>query len=78
VLNLPNGKRFTVRAVGLSDAAPYVAAVTLNGRPLPRSFLRDAEIRAGGELVFTMGATPNKAWATGVKDRPMSMTGYEK
>ncbi|SFJ50146.1 GH92 family glycosyl hydrolase [Caulobacter sp. UNC279MFTsu5.1] len=75
-LNLPNGKRFTVRAVGLSDAAPYVGAVTLNGRPLTRSFLRDAEIRAGGELVFTMSAKPNKAWATGAKDRPMSMTGY--
>jgi predicted alpha-1,2-mannosidase len=76
VLNLPNGKRFTVKAQGLSDVAPYVGAVTLNGKPLTRGFVRDAEIRAGGELVFTMSATPNKTWATGVKDRPMSMTGY--
>jgi predicted alpha-1,2-mannosidase len=76
VLNLEGGKRFTVRTVGLSDAAPYVGAVTLNGKPLTRSFLRDAEIRAGGELVFTMSATPNKTWASGVKDRPMSMTAY--
>lgn len=76
VLNLEGGKRFTVRTVGLSDGAPYVGAVTLNGKPLTRSFLRDAEIRAGGELVFTMSATPNKAWAAGAKDRPMSMTGY--
>ena len=78
VLNLEGGKRFTVKAVGLSDAAPYVGGVTLNGRPLTRSFIRDAEIRAGGELVFTMSATPNKGWATGVKDRPMSMTGYRR
>jgi predicted alpha-1,2-mannosidase len=78
VLNLEGGKRFTVRAVGLSDGAPYVGAVTLNGKPLTRSFLRDAEIRAGGELVFTMSATPNKTWASGAKDRPMSMTGYGK
>jgi predicted alpha-1,2-mannosidase len=76
VLNLEGGKRFTVRTVGLSDAAPYVGAVTLNGKPLTRSFLRDVEIRAGGELVFTMSATPNKTWASGVKDRPMSMTAY--
>ncbi|EJL30894.1 alpha-1,2-mannosidase, putative [Caulobacter sp. AP07] len=76
VLNLPNGKRFTVKAQGLSDARPYVGAITLNGRPLTRGFVRDAEIRAGGELVFTMSATPNKTWATGAKDRPMSMTGY--
>lgn len=76
VLNLPNGKRFTVKAEGLSDARPYVGAVTLNGRPLTRSFVRDEEIRAGGELVFTMSATPNRTWATKAKDRPMSMTGY--
>ena len=76
VLTSPGGKRFTVRADGLSDARPYVGAVTLNGKPLGRSFIRDGEIRAGGELVFTMSATPNKGWATGVKDRPMSMTGY--
>ena len=31
---LPNGKRFTVVADGLSDDNPYVGAVTLNGRPL--------------------------------------------
>lgn len=78
VLNLEGGKRFTVKGVGLSDSAPYVGSVTLNGKPLTRSFVRDAEIRAGGELVFTMSATPNKTWAAGVKDRPMSMTGYGK
>ncbi len=78
VLNLEGGKRFTVKAVGLADDKPYVASVTLNGKPLTRSFVRDAEIRAGGELVFTMSATPNKTWAAGVKDRPMSMTGYGK
>jgi putative alpha-1,2-mannosidase len=37
-----------------------------------------AEIRAGGELRFTMQASPNKTWATGVKAHPFSMTGYGK
>ena len=74
--NLPSGKRFTVRAEGLSDAKPYVAKVTLNGKPLTRAFLRHEEIIAGGELVFTMSATPNKTWATKPADRPTSMTGY--
>jgi PmbA protein len=31
---------------------------------------------AGGELVFTMSAKPNKTWATRPQDRPTSMTGY--
>ncbi|MBO9547666.1 GH92 family glycosyl hydrolase [Caulobacter sp.] len=75
-LNLPNGKRFTVRAEGMPDAKPYVGKVTLNGKPLTRAFLRHEEIIAGGELVFTMSATPNKTWATKVADRPTSMTAY--
>ncbi len=73
-LNLPNGKRFTVIADGLSDANAYVGTVTLNGRPLARGYLRHEEIVAGGELRFTMRATPNKGWATARAARPYSMS----
>ena len=75
---LSNGQRFTVIADGLSDANRYVGRVTLNGKPLDRGYITDAEIRAGGELRFTMQASPNKTWATGVKAHPFSMTGYGK
>ena len=71
-LNLPGGKRFTIVAEGLGPANPYVGKVLLNGRPLPRSFIRHDEIVAGGELRFVMQARPNKAWATAQKDRPYS------
>ena len=57
-LTLPNGRRFTVAADDLSDAHPYVGRVTLNGRPLERSYLTHAEILAGGELRFRMQAQP--------------------
>ncbi|RYE63011.1 MAG: glycoside hydrolase family 92 protein, partial [Oxalobacteraceae bacterium] len=73
-LTLPNGKRFVVVAEGLSDAAPYVGSVTLNGRALARSYITDAEVRAGGELRFVMSATPNKAWGASKKSRPFSMS----
>ena len=75
-LALPNGRRFTVEAQGLSDAHPYVGAVTLNGAPLTRSYLTHAEILAGGTLRFTMQAQPNRAWATAAAARPYSMTPY--
>ena len=75
-LNLPNGKRFTIVAEHLDDAHPYVGAVTLDGRPLERSFIRHAEIMAGGELRFMMQATPNTIWATGRAARPYSMSAY--
>ena len=71
---LPGGKRFTVVADGLSEANRYVGRVTLNGRPLARSFIRDDEIRGGGELRFTMTATPDKAWGQARAARPYSMS----
>ncbi|MFS2020192.1 GH92 family glycosyl hydrolase [Massilia sp. CT11-108] len=75
-LNLPNGKRFTIRTEGLSDANPYVASVTLNGKPLARSVLRHEDIVAGGELVFRMQATPNRDWGMAPAARPYTQTAY--
>ncbi|MDT8759021.1 GH92 family glycosyl hydrolase [Sphingomonas psychrotolerans] len=71
-LNLPNGKRFTVLADGLSATNDYVGKVTLNGKPLTRSYITHEEVVAGGELRFTMQAKPNKTWATSRAARPFS------
>ena len=76
VLRLSDGKAFTIVADGLSDANRYVDAVALNGRPLARSYLRDAEIRAGGELRFTMAAAPNTAWGRAKVARPFALSPY--
>jgi predicted alpha-1,2-mannosidase len=78
VLNLPNAKRFTIRAEGLSAANAYVGSVTLNGKPLARTFLRHEDITAGGELVFRMQAAPNKDWGRERSSRPYSQTGYQQ
>lgn len=74
VLNLPGGKRFTVEAAGLSDAHPYVGKVELNGKPLTRSWISDAEIRGGGTLRFTMQAKPDTAWGNAPAARPYSQS----
>jgi predicted alpha-1,2-mannosidase len=74
VINLPNGKRFTITAASLDDAHPYIGSARLNGKPLDRSFVRHEEIMAGGELHFAMQAEPNKQWATDKKARPYSMS----
>ncbi|MDE2162981.1 MAG: GH92 family glycosyl hydrolase [Alphaproteobacteria bacterium] len=78
VLHLPNGKRFTVVADGLSDAHPYISSVTLNGQLLAKSFITQQEIMAGGELRFVMQAEPNTQWATQPEDRPFSMSPYPR
>jgi len=71
-LTLPNGKRFTVLAEGLSDANRYVGKVMLNGKTLDRSYITHDELTAGGELRFTMQARPNKSRATSRAARPFS------
>jgi putative alpha-1,2-mannosidase len=48
--------------------------VTLNGQPLARAFLGHEEITAGGELVFTMQAQPNRAWPGAQAVQPYSMS----
>ncbi len=73
-LNLPNGKRFAVIADGLSDANRYVGKVTLAGKPLDRVYITHDEIMRGGELRFTMQATPNKNWGASRTARPYSMS----
>ena len=78
VLNLPNGKRFTIRAEGLSAASAFVGSVSLNGKPLARTFLRHEEIMSGGELVFRMQAVPNKEWGRETSARPYSQTRYQQ
>ena len=74
VLHLPGGKRFTVIADGLSDTNRYVGKVELDGKPLARSWIGDAEIRHGGTLRFTMQAAPDKAWGADAAARPFSQS----
>ncbi len=75
-IRLGHGRSFTVSAAPLDDAHPYVGAVTLNGKPLERSYLRHGEIVAGGELHFTMQAQPDRSWGGTAAARPAAMSGY--
>jgi predicted alpha-1,2-mannosidase len=61
-VHLSNGKTLTVVAAGLSDKNVYVQSLTVNGKPWNSPFLPYREIKQGGEIVFTMGPSPNKQW----------------
>ncbi|TWO34651.1 glycoside hydrolase family 92 protein [Seonamhaeicola sediminis] len=56
IINLPNGKTFTMTAKNLSDTNYIVHSVTLNGEVLDREYITHDEILNGGELVFEMTA----------------------
>ena len=54
VLNLPEGKTFTIVAENLSAENKYVGSITLNGQPYTESFIKHEDILKGGTLVYQM------------------------
>jgi predicted alpha-1,2-mannosidase len=74
VLHLPNGKALTVVADGLSETNAFVKAVTLNGKPLDRSFVKHEELMQGGELRFVMSTREQATWSLQKQKAPYSMS----
>ena len=60
VLNLENGKTFSIEAIDQSDKNVYVNRVLLNGKPLTRRILKHSDVIKGGKLVFYMSDKPIK------------------
>ena len=54
VLNLADGKTFTVIAEGISEENKYVESVTLNGELYTKNYITHEDIVKGGTLVFKM------------------------
>ena len=54
VLHLADGKTFTIKAEGLSEANKYVKSITLSGEPYTKNFISHADIVKGGTLVYQM------------------------
>lgn len=54
VINLPNGKKFTIKAENNSTENIYVKSVELNGKTLNKRYITHQQIMEGGELLFTM------------------------
>lgn len=57
-ITLSNGNTLSVRAINQSAKNVYVKSVTLNGEAITGNYLTHEQLTAGGELVFTMSATP--------------------
>ncbi|MBC6110525.1 GH92 family glycosyl hydrolase [Pedobacter fastidiosus] len=60
VLNLENGKTFTVEAIKQSDKNVYVSKVLLNGKELSTPFIKHSDLTNGGKLTFYMSSSPKK------------------
>ncbi len=64
VVNLSNGKKFTVRAENLSEQNIYIQSVKLNGKAWNTPMLPYNELKNGGSIVYQMGPQPNLTWGT--------------
>src|SRR5690606_20088310 len=74
VLSLPNGKQLTISAANNLADHPYVQQVQLNGSSHNQSWLSHQQLLQGGELKFSMGATPNQQRVSGADAAPYSMS----
>lgn len=71
-VNLPDGKKFTLKANNNSEKNIYIQSVKLNGQNYTRSYITYKDIMKGGNLEFEMGAQPNKSFGAAPADRPAS------
>lgn len=62
-------KTFTVIAANNSPTNLYVQSATFNGKPWPKNWISDDQIRGGGTLRLVMGPSPS-AWGTGAEAIP--------
>ncbi len=74
VINVGEGKSFTIVAKNVSTRNKFIQSASLNGKPLNKPWIRHADIVRGGDLVFVMGPMPNKLWGSAVADAPPSMS----
>ncbi len=75
---LENGRTFVIKTRRASPQNVYIQSATLNGRPYSKAYFTHRDLLNGGELVFHMGARPNRAWGTGEGDAPTSAITDEK
>jgi len=74
VFHLPNGD-LTVIGNGAAPDAPYVQNLTVNGQSWNKPWLRYSDIARGGNLTYTLAATPNTNWGSSPSNAPPSYTG---
>lgn len=62
ILTLSGGNKLIIRADKLSERNIYVRSVKVNGKILQSPFLKNSDIREGGEIIFEMSPRPVKSF----------------
>lgn len=73
-INVGKGKSFVIEAEDVSAQNKYIQSATLNGNPLNKPWINNADVVAGGRLVLQMGPRPNKNWGSSPEAAAPSMS----
>jgi putative alpha-1,2-mannosidase len=71
-VNLPDRRKFVIRAINNSKENIYIQAVELNGKKYTKAYIAHGDIVKGGTLTFHMGPAPNYTFGASAVDRPRS------
>jgi len=72
VIDLGDGKTFTIKAKNVSEKNKYIQSATLNGKEWNKPWFKHSEIGEGGELVLNMGPKANREWGADEAAAPPS------
>ncbi|AXC13894.1 Alpha-1,2-mannosidase [Acidisarcina polymorpha] len=74
LIQVSDGKIFTIVANRTSVVNKYIQSARLNGSDFNRTWFEHADVVNGGTLVLEMGPEPNKSWAAGLDAAPPSLS----
>ena len=73
VINLANGKQFSIETKNQSKENIFVKKIMLNGEEYNSSYITYDDILNGGTITFYMTKVPNKDFAAAIEHRPMNI-----
>jgi putative alpha-1,2-mannosidase len=73
-VNLSNGKKIEMSALNYSEKNIYIQSMTLNGKKWDKTYIPFNELNDGGNIIYRMGAKPNKNWGTAPDSQPLSIS----
>jgi predicted alpha-1,2-mannosidase len=70
IINLPEGKKFTMVSVNNSAGNIYVQSITMNGKDYNKTYITHDDIMSGGKMRVVMGNKPNYDFGKLASNRP--------
>jgi putative alpha-1,2-mannosidase len=74
VIALPGNRSIRISAPGASGlrGLSYINGLSIDGRPVERTYLPESIISDGGDVTFSLSGKPNKVWGTAESSAPPS------